>query len=61
MATALPTLMLASRRRALAGSSRGLSRAYNKGAELVRVRSGVYCSKAAWLGPQKPGNGMPPR
>jgi predicted transcriptional regulator of viral defense system len=49
MATALPTLMLASRRRALAGSSRGLSRAYNKG-DLVRVRSGVYCSKAAWLG-----------
>ena len=43
-----PVLILASRRRALTGSSRGLSRAYNKG-ELVRVRAGIYHSKADWL------------
>lgn len=43
-----PALILASRTRALTGSSRGLSRAYKKG-ELVRVRTGVYCSKPAWL------------
>jgi hypothetical protein len=43
-----PALILASRRRALTGSSRGLSRAYDKG-ELVRVRTGVYYSKPAWL------------
>jgi hypothetical protein len=43
-----PALILASRRRILTGSSRGLSRAYNKG-ELVRVRAGVYYSKPAWL------------
>jgi hypothetical protein len=43
-----PALILASHRRALTGSSRGLSRAYNKG-ELVRVRAGVYYSKPAWL------------
>lgn len=43
-----PALILASHRRALTGSSRGLSRAYNKG-ELVRVRTGVYYSKPAWL------------
>jgi hypothetical protein len=43
-----PALILASRRRALTGSSRSLSRAYNKG-ELVRVRTGVYYSKPAWL------------
>ena len=41
-------LILASRRRALTGSSRSLSRAYANG-ELVRVRAGVYCSKPAWL------------
>ncbi|MGO4189442.1 hypothetical protein [Pseudarthrobacter sp. TAF60_1] len=41
-------LILASRRRALTGSSRSLSRAYNKG-ELVRVRAGAYYSKPAWL------------
>lgn len=43
-----PALILASRRRVLNGSSRGLSRAYSKGA-LVRVRTGVYYSKPAWL------------
>lgn len=43
-----PALILASRRRALTGSSRGLSRDYNRG-ELVRVRTGVYYSKPAWL------------
>ena len=43
-----PTLILASRRRALTGSSRSLSRAYNNG-ELVRVRFGVYYNKPAWL------------
>ncbi|MDQ5862178.1 MAG: hypothetical protein M3536_07945 [Actinomycetota bacterium] len=43
-----PALILASRRRALTGNSRGLSRAFNKG-ELVRVRTGVYYSKPAWL------------
>ena len=41
-------MILASRRRALTGSSRGLSRAYNKG-DLIRVRTGVYYSKPAWL------------
>lgn len=48
MESAHPALILASRRRALSGSSRGLSRAYSKG-DLVRVRFGVYCSKPAWL------------
>lgn len=48
MEAAPPALILASRRRALTGSSRGLSRAYNKG-DLVRVRTGVYYSKPAWL------------
>jgi hypothetical protein len=43
-----PALILASRRRALTGSSRSLSRSYNKG-ELIRVRTGVYYSKPAWL------------
>jgi hypothetical protein len=43
-----PALILASRRRALAGSSRSLSRAYSKG-ELVRVRAGAYYNKPAWL------------
>jgi hypothetical protein len=43
-----PALILAHHRRALTGSSRGLSRAYNKG-ELVRIRAGVYYSKPAWL------------
>lgn len=43
-----PALILASRRRVLTGSSRGLSRAYTKG-HLVRVRKGVYYSKPAWL------------
>ena len=41
-------LILARRRRALTGSSRGLSRAYNKG-DLVRVRAGAYYNKPAWL------------
>ena len=41
-------LILASRRRALTGNSRSLSRAYKKG-ELVRVRFGVYYNKSAWL------------
>jgi hypothetical protein len=48
MDSAPPALILASQRRALTGSSRGLSRAYNK-RELVRVRAGVYHSKAAWI------------
>ncbi len=48
MESAPPALILASRRRALTGSSRGLSRAYGRG-ELVRVRTGVYYSKPAWL------------
>lgn len=48
MESAPPALILASRRRALTGSSRGLSRAYVRG-ELVRVRTGVYYSKPAWL------------
>lgn len=48
MESAPAALIVASRRRALTGSSRGLSRAYNKG-ELVRVRFGVYYSKPAWL------------
>jgi len=48
MEPAPPALILASRRCALTGSSRGLSRAYNKG-ELVRVRTGVYYSKPVWL------------
>ncbi len=43
-----PALIHANRRRALTGSSRSLSRAYNKG-ELVRVRAGAYYSKPAWL------------
>ncbi|MGO4236296.1 hypothetical protein [Pseudarthrobacter sp. YAF2] len=41
-------LVLASRRRALTGSSRPLSRGYRNGT-LVRVRAGVYFGKAAWL------------
>lgn len=41
-------LILASDRRALTGSSRGLSRAYTRG-DLVRVRAGVYYRKPAWL------------
>ena len=41
-------LILARHRRALTGSSRGLSRAYNKG-DLVRVRAGAYYNKPAWL------------
>ncbi|MFC0457964.1 hypothetical protein ACFFGR_15605 [Arthrobacter liuii] len=41
-------LVLASRRRALTGSSRSLSRGYRNGT-LVRVRAGVYFGKAAWL------------
>ncbi|QHK21206.1 hypothetical protein GU243_17495 [Pseudarthrobacter psychrotolerans] len=48
MESAPPALILASRRRALTGSSRGLSRAYGRG-ELIRVRTGVYYSKPAWL------------
>lgn len=48
MDSASASLILASRRRALTGSSRSLSRAYSNG-ELVRVRFGVYCSKPAWL------------
>lgn len=48
MESSPPALILASRRRALTGSSRSLSRAYSKG-DLVRVRFGVYCSKPAWL------------
>ena len=48
METAPSALVRASRQRALTGSSRSLSRAYNKG-ELVRVRAGVYYSKPAWL------------
>lgn len=48
MESSPPALILASRRRALTGSSRGLSRAYNRG-DLVRVRTGVYYSKPAWL------------
>lgn len=43
-----PALIIASRRRALTGSCRGLSRAYTKG-HLVRVRTGVYYSKPALL------------
>lgn len=42
-----PALVLAGRRRALTGTSRDLSRGYNSGT-LVRVRTGVYYSKAAW-------------
>lgn len=41
-------LILASRRRALMGNSRPLSRGYLNGT-LVRVRPGVYFGKAAWL------------
>jgi hypothetical protein len=41
-------LVLASRRRALTGDSRSLSRGYKNGT-LVRVRAGVYFGKAAWL------------
>lgn len=48
METARSALILASCRRALTGSSRGLSRAYNKG-DLVRIRFGVYYSKPEWL------------
>lgn len=43
-----PGLILASRTRVLTGSSRSLSRDYNRG-ELVRVRAGVYYSKPAWI------------
>jgi len=42
-------LVLASRRRALTGNSRALSRDYKNGI-VVRVRAGVYFGKAAWLG-----------
>ena len=48
MEAAHPALILARRRRALIGSSRGLSRAYNRG-DLVRIRFGVYYSKPEWL------------
>lgn len=48
MEPAHPALILASRRRALSGTSRGLSREYNKG-HLVRVRFGIYHSKPEWL------------
>ncbi|MDQ0827728.1 putative transcriptional regulator of viral defense system [Arthrobacter sp. B2I5] len=41
-------LVLASRRRAMTGDSRTLSRGYKNGT-LVRVRAGVYFGKAAWL------------
>jgi hypothetical protein len=41
-------LVLASRRRALTGNSRSLSRGYRNGS-LIRVRAGVYFGKAAWL------------
>ena len=41
-------LVLASRRRALTGSSRDLSRGYSNGS-LIRVRAGAYFGKAAWL------------
>ena len=43
-----PALILARRRRALTGTSRGLSRAYNRG-DLVRIRFGVYYSRPEWL------------
>jgi hypothetical protein len=43
-----PALILARNRRAMRGTSRDLSRAYAQGA-LVRVRHGVYYSKAAWI------------
>jgi hypothetical protein len=39
-----PALILARHRRALTGSSRGLSQAYNKG-DLVSVRAGGYYNK----------------
>ncbi|WP_255769223.1 endonuclease domain-containing protein [Pseudarthrobacter sulfonivorans] len=48
MATAPPALILASRKRALTGSSRSLSSSYTNG-EMVRVRAGVYFNKSAWL------------
>ena len=48
MEPAPPALIVASHTRALTGSSRGLSRAYGRG-ELVRVRTGIYYSKPAWL------------
>ncbi|GAC1496360.1 MAG: hypothetical protein NVS2B15_18800 [Pseudarthrobacter sp.] len=48
METPPNSLILASRRLALTGSSRSLSRAYNKG-ELIRVRAGAYYNKPAWL------------
>ncbi|MFF2346736.1 hypothetical protein [Pseudarthrobacter sp. NPDC058119] len=41
-------LVLASRRRVLTGDSRALSRGYRNGT-LVRVRTGVYFGKSAWL------------
>ncbi|WP_306906239.1 hypothetical protein [Arthrobacter pascens] len=43
-----PALILARNRRAMRGTSRELSRAYAKGT-LVRVRHGIYYSKAAWI------------
>lgn len=43
-----PALVVASRHRALTGSSRDLSRRYQAGT-LVRVRTGAYFPKAAWL------------
>ena len=46
--SAPPTLILAGRHRALTGSSRELSRRYRAGA-LVRVRTGIYYPKGAWI------------
>jgi hypothetical protein len=43
-----PALILARNRGAMRGTSRVLSRAYTNGA-LVRVRHGIYYSKAAWI------------
>lgn len=48
MQSTTPALVLATRHRALTGSSRDLSREYQAGT-LVRVRTGAYFPKAAWL------------